>query len=435
MNAYDAECSKAELDLDSMPPLNVSMERGEYVTHRPVSSLDSGGPIEFQISSTPDLYMDMGRSKLYLKVKIVKATGANTAATDHVVPINLLLHSLFSQVDVKMKDAIVTSSLNTYPYKAYLETLLAFGSDAKDSYKGMEGFYPDDAGGMDKVKSDDDFENDGYDKRKELTSGSKTFELMGRLHTDIFHQDRFVLPGVDISIKLIRSPDSFHLMINEGAFKVVVQEACFIARRVKINPSIALQHVKTLESGQFLKYPFRRGVVTTTVIGQGNVSYHRDNLVSGQLPRRVVLGLVRNDAFNGDPQRNPFNFEHFDLNYLSLSTGSQNFPAQPLTPNYHGGLYLQAYESLYTGLGYTNEDRSFGIDRLQYPKGYTLYAVDLTADQCEGSHVDPIKYGDLKVEVHFRRALQSPVNLIIYSEYDSVLKIDSSRNVITDYNQ
>lgn len=435
MNAYDVECSKSELDLVSMPPLNVSMERGEYVTHRPVSSMDSGGPLEFQISSTPDLYLDMGRSKLYLKLKIVKATGANVTDTDHVVPVNLLLHSLFSQVDVKMKDVLVTSSLNTYPYKAYLETLLAFGNDAKSSHKGMEGFYLDEAGGMEKVKDDDDLTNEGYDQRKELMGSNKTFELMGRLHADIFHQDRFILPGVDVSIKLIRSPDNFHLMINEGAFKVAIQEACFITRRVKINPTLALQHAKILQTGQFLKYPFRRGVVTTSVIAQGSISYHRDNLVSGQLPRRVVIGLVRNDAFNGTAKRNPFNFEHFDLNYLSLSTGSQNFPAQPLTPAYHEGLYLEAYDSLYTGLGYTNEDRSFCINRQQYVGGYTLYAVDLTADQCEGSHVDPIRYGDLKVEIHFKRALQTPVNLIVYSEYDSVLKIDGSRNVITDYNQ
>lgn len=435
MNGYQEECSKSELDLSSMPPLNVSMERGEDITHRPVSSLESGGPIEFNIAASPDLYLDMGRSKLYLKVKIIKATGANIAEADQVVPVNLLLHSLFQQVDVKLKDCLVSSSLNTYPYKAYLETLLAFGSDAKSSHKEMEGYYPDQAGGMEKVKTDDDVTNEGYSSRRGLIESSKTLELMGRLHVDAFHQDRFLLPGVDLSLKLIRSPDNFHLMYGEGAYKVRVVEACFVTRRVKINPSIALEHAKTLQTGEFLKYPFRRGVVTTAVIGQGSVSFHKDNLVTGQLPRRIVLGLVRNDAFNGVCNRNPYNFDHFDLNYLSLSVGGQNFPAQPLTPLYNEGIYLQAYENLYNGLGFTNEDRSFCISRADYPKGYTLYAFDLTADQTEGAHVDPIKYGDLKIEIHFRRAVQTPLNLILYSEYDSVIKIDASRNVLTDYNQ
>jgi|SaaInl33SG_5_DNA_1037386.scaffolds.fasta_scaffold00699_3 hypothetical protein len=435
MNSYDQECSKVELDLESSPPVNVSMEKGEFVTYRPLSSLDSGGPLEFIINGIPDTYLDLGRSKLYLKVKIIQADGTVLDETDHVAPVNLLLHSLFSQVDVKLKDTIVSSSLSTYAYKAYLETLLAYGSDSKRTHKIMEGYYEDGHKGMDKSKGGATPVNSGYDARAALVAESKSFELMGRVHSDIFHQDRLLLPGVDVSLKLIRSSPIFHLMHHASGYRVVIEEACFIVRKVKVNPTIALQHAQVLQSGQFLKYPMRRGVVTTAVIGQGVTSFYKDNLISGQLPRRVVLGLVTNKAFNGDPTRNPYNFTPMGLNYLTLSNGSQTFPTQPLTPDFAGGVYLQAYEALYSGLGYTNEDRSFGITPQAFAEGFTLYAFDLTADMCEGAHLDPIRYGDLKVEAHFSAGLAEPANLVIYAEYDNCLKIDASRNVITDYSQ
>ena len=37
---------------------------------------------------------------------------------------NNWLHSLFSQVDVYLNDTLVTPSSNTYPFRAYVDTVL-----------------------------------------------------------------------------------------------------------------------------------------------------------------------------------------------------------------------------------------------------------------------------------------------------------------------
>ena len=50
-----------------------------------------------------------------------------------VAPVSLLLHSLFSQVDLFLRDSLVTSSTYTYLYRAYIETLMINGREAKDS--------------------------------------------------------------------------------------------------------------------------------------------------------------------------------------------------------------------------------------------------------------------------------------------------------------
>ena len=50
-----------------------------------------------------------------------------------ITPVNLLLHSLFSQVEVSVHNKSITSSTTNYPYKAMIQTLLKYGNEAKQS--------------------------------------------------------------------------------------------------------------------------------------------------------------------------------------------------------------------------------------------------------------------------------------------------------------
>ena len=66
----------------------------------------------------------------------------------------------------------------------------------------------------------------------------------------------------------------------------------------------------------------RRGVFTTHchygIIAQGQSSFQKNDLFVGKVPRRVVVGLVRNDAYLGYKAPNPFNFQLFNLKSLKL---------------------------------------------------------------------------------------------------------------------
>ena len=66
-------------------------------------------------------------------------------------PVNLWLHALFSQVEVFLNNKLVTPSSTAYPYRAYIETILNFSKDAKDSHLTSALFYKDKAGKMDSV--------------------------------------------------------------------------------------------------------------------------------------------------------------------------------------------------------------------------------------------------------------------------------------------
>lgn len=428
------ECSKAELDLFTVPPTNISMECGAVIEHLPLSKPEDG-PLEFDVFS-PDEYVDLGRTFLYVKAKIVKADNKALDADSKVAPVNLWLHSLFSQVDVQLNGKLVTPSIPTYPYKAYLETLLSYGSDAKKSQLTSQLWYPDEdlMDDVDPFVDDEDaVTNPGLKNRQKFINQSKSVEMMGRLHCDIFQQDRYLLNKVDMHVKLVRSPPAFHLMTDGTAVKTVVEDAVLYVRKVKVNPSIVNEHNQTLSEGVLAKYPIRRGVVSTYTVAQGSMSANKDNVITGQLPRRVVVGLVSNSAYNGKVGENPFNFDHFKLNYLSLYVGGDQFPKKPLTPSFTNDQFLRSYMTLFEGTGMINADRGHGIDREGFKNGYALYAFDLTPDMAEGPHVDPIKYGNIRMDLHFEAALTATVNVIVYAEYDSLIQVDRARSVITDF--
>ena len=97
-----------------------------------------------------------------------------------------------------------------------IETLLSYGEDAKTSQLTSALYYKDQPGRMDSVDLADNTRNSGLAKRhakKALPSRhSHVFDMMGRIHADIFFQERYMMNEVGVKIKLVRSKDSFCLM-------------------------------------------------------------------------------------------------------------------------------------------------------------------------------------------------------------------------------
>jgi hypothetical protein len=126
-------------------------------------------------------------------------------AADNVGPVNNFLHSLFSQVDVSLNGVLITNSSNTYGCRAYIENLLSYGPPAKKSQLTACLYIKDEAGKMDKADLNADDKNDGLAKRATYTSLSREVDMIGRIHSHIFFQERYMLNEVTTRIKLSRS--------------------------------------------------------------------------------------------------------------------------------------------------------------------------------------------------------------------------------------
>jgi len=120
------EAQPSGLSLFTIPPYQSAVERMHYQEVHSNSQL-TGNIIDMEITGKHGMeYVDLKRSKLYVKAKIVKADGKTLAADEYVGPINLFLQTMFSQVEVAMQGKLVSSTTSHYPYKAMIQTLLSY---------------------------------------------------------------------------------------------------------------------------------------------------------------------------------------------------------------------------------------------------------------------------------------------------------------------
>ena len=419
------ECSKSELDLFSLPPTQTGIEKSQWVEHRPLTTLTDDGPIEFHISGSGEEYVDLSETYLMVTATIKQTDGTNLQATEtEIGPVNYWLHSLFSQIDLSLNERLVTSSTNTYPYRAYLETLLSYGPAAKSSHLTSALWYKDTHSFMEDAEH-----NDGLKLRRKWITGSNLVTMIGKPHLDLFFQDRLMLNGLDMRMRLVRSKDTFSVM---GNGKVKIKDVCLYVRKVKLHPTVQLGHLKALERAT-AKYPIRRVETKVFSVPQGNMSVSQENVFLGQLPKRIVIGCVKNSTFNGQASKNPFNFEHFNLDFLALYVDGMQVPTKPLKPKLESNEDVLSYASLFMGTGQMGRDDGNNISREEYANGYTLFAFDLTPDLDDSGHFHLVKTGNLRLELHFQRPLEETINVIVYGEFDNVIEVDRARNVLFDY--
>ena len=196
-----------------------------------------------------DAYIDLANTYLLVRAKVVRGVGTDIADDAPVAPVNNWLHSLFNQVDVHLNDTLVTPSSNTYPFRAYVETLLSYGAEAKKTQLTSQLWYKDTAGHMEATQ--ENAGNAGLVERRRHIAGSRVVEMMGRLHVDLFMQDRFLINGVTVKIRLVRSKDAFSLMAG-GAnpdYKVRIVDAVLFVRKAVLSSTVAMAHIRALEKG------------------------------------------------------------------------------------------------------------------------------------------------------------------------------------------
>src|SRR5215469_3369796 len=130
---------------------------------------------------------------------------------------------------------------------------------------------------------------------------------MEPVHCDLFYQDRYLPSDVSFKLQLVRNRDAFCLMSDaaQTAYKLNINECKLYVRKVKLSPAVFVAHAKAMEVGN-AKYPVRRVVCKTFTVPQGNLNFTQENIFSGLLPSRVVIGLVDNAAYNGSYTLNPF---------------------------------------------------------------------------------------------------------------------------------
>ena len=176
------ECTKSELNLFSVLLAQTSREHGSLVEYYLLTTVTDGSLIEFDVSGLRNDYVDFANTMLHVKDKVTHENDTDLAVGSLVGSVNLFLHNLFSQVDISLNGTIITSSTNTDPYRAMIETL-SYGINAKTSQLISALYYKDTAGNMDSMDFDNENEvNKKLAARRRMARESRVIDMMGRLY-------------------------------------------------------------------------------------------------------------------------------------------------------------------------------------------------------------------------------------------------------------
>ncbi|OOY33738.1 hypothetical protein BOV88_13675, partial [Solemya velum gill symbiont] len=101
--------------------------------------------------------------------------------------------------------------------------------------------------------------NTGLYNRSWGTKEGKTAELLDRHQLDLCQQDRWLLNGLPIHLKLWQSRDVFRLMAKDESaqYKLKIEDAILKVATVKVDPGIIVAHEDALKKKKRRTIPFR----------------------------------------------------------------------------------------------------------------------------------------------------------------------------------
>ena len=427
--------------LFAVPATFTDRWRTEHERIHPTTALtDDGSSGDISFFIPPSTAGMLGLSDICLEVeaaiKVRSATKKDWAfieATDGVAPANNLLHSMFNSVQITLGNRLISDASQYYPYRAYMESVLKYSTRAQNSQLTSSGFYHDYAG-----KLNDAANNKGEQARRKLFDNKTFVPLSGKIFADLFNQTKPLIMGVGLTLRLVLSKQNFMLRVWEPAannkeYRLFIRNPRLYIRRFIPAPDYLLKVTEQLQE-KTAKYHIERTVVRVSDIPINTHSTVVSNLQIGQLPKAVFIAFVASSDFHGSGTTNPFNFQHFNIQQISVEVDGQSFPTKPYTADFANKSYLECFDGVLDALGQKcNPSGEWGVDRISYAQGFTIFGFDLTPGSTGLGPLTLIKQGNLSVALTFGEALPETVMMICYMVYDSILEINAHRQVIADF--
>lgn len=384
------------VDLFSMPPTDVTIESASLIELLPYASVDNP-PFTFKLNPGT-AYYDLSQIYLETSVKVVRIdSGKEVKITDdeNVALINGFGATFPQSVHVTIGDNVISQQNGQYGYLSFL-SLEMNPKSYKDSILSAAGYY---MSGDDPNSATDP----GFIKRKALIQGSKPAYFLSRLYTEVNSLERLILPETPIQIEI--SPwSSQHLIhaLNDNIYKIKFQSVKLYTKAYHLPSGLNLDiHSKLLNS--VATYNMKKLQIRHHPLPQKITSFNTP-LLNSVLPRRIFIGFVGSDSYNGSQKLCPFKFEDFGIEDVFLTYNGIRQPGYPYN-NRKDSRNLRPFFDLMNSIGHGFESSTgCGLTPEIYKSRFAIYGFCTTPSLDPG---DPdtfqlIRSGNIMINVKFR---------------------------------
>ena len=173
----------------------------------------------------------------------------------------------------------------------------------------------------------------------------------------------------------------------------------------------------------------------TIPIVQNSTNIHQDNLFLGSIPTRIFIAFAETAAHDKTQiVKNPFHYQHFDINYIAIYKNDTMIPSKAYTPNFENSQYSRSFLSIFQNTNTYYNENVVSIDTVDYINGFCIWGFDMTSDHCSSNDLfHKLENGNIRLEVRFKNPLTRNITCIIYADYNNILQITSKRDIIMQY--
>lgn len=282
--------------------------------------------------------------------------------------------------------------------------------------------------------------------RVQWASAGKRFQVIDTIHSNIFNQCKHLPPNstLDLTFDLQDDP-KFSLLSNDignrsAGLKIKIHAARILTRVDTLDPATVEEMIMLTEQNKRVyKFPSMRVDMNYLVRTSGindlseTAALLKDNR---RIPRRVFIGAVKQNAFHGNLELDPFNYADVGANSVLMRVGGQVRPVPELRCDRsargieQGVDYSQFLFSLLLSTGTMMGKVGLGINRFNYGTGNFLLGFDLTSGDSEGVYEFP-EQKNIELHYHLQEALKEAYALVIFAEYDQEFQIDENGIIVT----
>jgi len=452
------------LDIHSTLATQVGITSGYNQFLVPKSSIEGSNPIEFDVTPGYNCALDLQNTVLLFTGLIVDEDGdvinsmttvdavgdvpareeANPSA--HTFPVDNIQSSLLEDVIVSINGTTISGGDNHYAYRANFESKLSFSEEVKKNScqlaMGYESSYGFDDLTEAKIAEICNLPNknitksvQNYRKRYTLTKDGKRFTVIGKIFSEIFEQPKLLPVGIGINVKLEFNKPKFYLLSKHPDLnpQIKINKAILIVRHSVIAKDVIYAQQLLADKGLDSIFPLRKVQFKTFSIGGPTTRDITINEVSNEyVPRRVFVAMVKNSSYNGDYTKDPFNYQHFQMDSIDLRVGGRSTPYTEIKTDFRDENedYTLALYALLKSAHSAFGERDIGINMQNYMKGNVIFGFDLTPSQTPpGENFELLKSGIVSLHIKLRESIADSISILVYLEFDSQLSIDKYKNV------
>ena len=329
----------------------------------------------------------------------------------------------------------VTQSHEHYNYRAYLETLLTYWTDASLSHLSNSYCYLD--------SGDMNFYEHMAEKHTSVTNEVFIARWSIRVAAGMYKFSGVYIMICVTSIYFYCRKYNCRSNWQNLAELLHVEQNCWYENHFQISgrlpdcqtraaePSNSVGSRKELEKGAIPRYNMMSVDLKPFTFKAWSKSRSIDNAVSGVLPKHLTM--IKNANFNGSLDTNPYKFRH-DSSEYSLYVNGNRVPSEGhILGTDHEKTSDMVWRILFQMSGILHSNTGLQITHDIYINGYFMLLYDLTPERCASEAYTSLpENGNIRIKLQFSKPLPESIICLLYLEYDSSVLIIFSRQVTTD---